>query len=374
MTREHAPRWIWEQPDWPRFRWNAGALAEHVAAARRAQGRVAGISTLLDPALDLSAQLELVTLEGVSTSAIEGEHFDPSSLRSSIARRLGAPTAGLPSGSRAADALVDLLLDATQSYQHPVTIARLCDWQAALFPTGRSGVQKIRVGALRGAQPMRIVSGPVGRERVHFEAPPHPRLRRELGKLLRWVEGPPADVDGVVRAGVAHAWFEVLHPFEDGNGRVGRALVDLLLARDERRAARLYSLSARLMDERKAYYAQLEAVSAGDLEITEWLVWFVGQVEAAARQSEQILGEVLRRARFFTRHGAALNERQRKALSRMLEAGEGGFVGGMTNRKYARLTRASPATAQRDLAALVEAKCLKLVGAGRSARYELVTA
>lgn len=365
------PTWIWERDAWPRFRWDALALAEPLARARHAQGRVAGITSLLDPDQDLAAQLELFTREGLATSAIEGERLDPGSLRSSLARRLGVSAGGLTGPTRVTDALADLLLDATRKCAEPLTLERLCDWQAALFPSGRSGVQRIRVGALRGPSPMRIVSGPIGRERVHFEAPPSSRLRSELGALLRWIERPPEPTDGLLRAGIAHVWFEVLHPFEDGNGRVGRALVDLLLARDEGRPVRSYSLSGRLMAERKEYYAQLDAVSRGDLEITPWLLWFVGRVEAAAHESETVLREVLRRARFFGRHGGALNERQRKAMQRMLDAGPSGFEGGMTNRKYASLTRTSPATAQRDLAQLVELGCLTLVGAGRTARYEL---
>ncbi len=373
MEGKHLKSWIWERRAWPDFEWDAAALARPLAAARRAQGELAGIGRLLDPAMDLAAQLEVLTTEGVATSAIEGERFDPKGLRSSIARRLGLSTAGLPSPTRSQDGLADVLLDAAAHWAEPLTLERICAWQAALFPTGRSGLQAIATGVLRGAAPMRIVSGPSGRERVHYVAPPRARLERELDRFLAWFNSPPSALDGLLRAGLAHAWFEVLHPFEDGNGRVGRAILDRALAQDERRAVRLYSLSARFMSERDDYYSALETLSRGGMNVTPWLAWFVGQVEAAARASEATVGHVIRKARFWVRHAnTALNERQRKALNRMLDAGGPGFEGGMTNRKYASLTRSSAATAQRDLADLVARGCLAPIGSGRAARYELV--
>jgi Fic family protein len=370
---KHLNTWIWQQPEWPSFRWDDAALARPLAAARQAQGELAGVARLLDPSLDLAAQLEVLTIEGVATSAIEGEKFDPNGLRSSIARRLGLSTAGLPGPTRAQDGLADVLLDAAMHYADPLTLGRLCAWQAALFPAGRSGLQPIATGVLRGTAPMRIVSGPSGRERVHYVAPPRTRLERELHRFLAWFNDPPPALDGLLRAGLAHAWFEVLHPFEDGNGRVGRAVLDRALAQDEKRPVRLYSVSARFMARHDDYYASLERLSRGDLDVTPWLAWFVAQVEAAARASEATVGHVIRKARFWVRHAdAALNERQRKALNCMLDAGPPGFEGGMNNRKYASLTRSSPATAQRDLADLVARGLLAPVGRGRSARYELV--
>lgn len=365
--------WIWQQRSWPRFRWDDAALSRPLAAARAAQGELAGIAKLFDPSLDLAAQLEVLTIEGVATSAIEGETFDPNALRSSIARRLGLPTAGLPASNRSHDGLADVLLDASMRYDAPLTVDRLCGWQAALFPAGRSGLHPIATGALRGEAPMRIVSGPIGRERVHYVAPPRQRLEREMRAFLDWFNHPPGGLDGLLRAGLAHAWFEILHPFEDGNGRVGRALADQALAQDARRPVRLYSLSARFMSRRDDYYAALEKLSRGGLDVTPWLAWFLAQLEAAARASESTVGHVIRKARFWVRHARTeLNERQRKALNRMMDAGPSGFEGGMTNRKYASLTGASPATAQRDLAGLVGRGCLAPVGSGRSARYELL--
>lgn len=372
MTSKHLNRWIWEQPGWPDFTWDAARLAVPLAAARRAQGEVAGVAQLLDPDTDLNAQLEVLTMEGVATSAIEGEQFDPNVLRSSLSRRLGLSTAGLPVSPRSVEGLVDVLLDATQLYQSPLTLKRICSWQAALFPTGRSGLREIRVGRFRGEDPMQIVSGPIGRERVHYEAPPGASLNREMKRFLAWFNSPPERLDGLVRAALAHAWFELIHPFEDGNGRVGRAILDRALAQDERRTIRLYSMSARLMAVRDDYYDALGQLSRGGLDVGDWLSWFLGQFEAAVRASEQTVGYVMRRARFWMRHAQSpLNNRQRKALGVMLDAGPAGFVGGMTNRKYANLTKTSPATAQRDLSELVALGCLVLAGAGRNARYGL---
>ena len=245
MASKRLKQWIWENPKWPQFTWDAGALSTPLAAARRAQGEVAGMARLLDANADLQAQLEVLTNEGIATSAIEGEKFDPNSLRSSLARRLGLPTAGLPPATRSVEGLVEVLLDATRDFNEPLQLKRLNSWQAALFPTGRSGLHEIRVGKLRGEDPMQIVSGPIGRERVHYEAPPRARLDEEMKTFLAWFNNTPKEIDALLRAGLAHAWFEVVHPYEDGNGRVGRALLDRALAQDENRSTRLYSMSAR---------------------------------------------------------------------------------------------------------------------------------
>jgi Fic family protein len=372
MAAKHLTPWIWQRADWPRFHWDSARLAQALAAARRAQGELIGMARLLDPDSDLHAQLEVLTSEGIATSAIEGERFDPNALRSSLARRLGLPTAGLPAPPRSVDGLADVLLDATKNRDKPLTQKMLVGWQAALFPTGRSGITKIRVGALRGASPMRIVSGPIGRQRVHYEAPPRRGLERELQRFLGWFNRPPVDVDGLLRAGLAHAWFELIHPFEDGNGRVGRALLDRALAQDEHRSSRLYSLSARLMVVRGEYYDALQALSRGDLDATAWLKWFLEQILAACGESAGTIERVLQKTRFWMRHAqSGFNPRQRKALNALLDAAPGGFVGGMTNKKYAHLTHVSPATAQRDLADLTDRGVIRSHGAGRAVRYEL---
>ncbi len=372
MSDKHPTAWIWQQREWPEFSWDASALAAPLANARRAQGEVAGVAQFLDRGMHQSAQLEVLTTEGHATSAIEGETFDPDALRGSLARRLGLPAVAAPTPARSVEGLAEVLLDATQRYDQALSLTQLSAWQAALFPTGRSGLREIQVGTLRGDEPMRIVSGSIGRERLHYEAPPRERLDQEMHRYLAWFNEPPTGLDGLLRAGLAHGWFELIHPFEDGNGRVGRAILDRALAQDERRPVGLYSVSSRLMTVRDEYYGALERLSRGGLDVTSWLGWFLEQFAIAVRSSEQTIGRVMRKARFWVQHAqSGLNDRQRKALNSMLDAGVGGSVGGMTNRKYAHLTKASPATAQRDLAELVRLECLVPTGAGRSANYVL---
>lgn len=373
MMAKHLKSWVWQHPEWPHFHWDGARLAQPLAAARRAQGELLGMARSLDSDSDLRAQLEVLTTEGVATSAIEGERFDPNAVRSSLARRLGLPTAGLPSPPRSVDGLVDVLIAAAQKLDEPLTRKMLADWQAALFPTGRSGLTPIRIGALRGTSPMRIVSGPIERQKIHYEAPPRRALERELQQFLDWFNQPPVGMDGILRAGLAHAWIEVIHPFEDGNGRVGRALLDRALAQDERRSTRLYSLSARFMGVRDDYYDALQALSRGNLDATAWLQWFLEQMLAACGESAGTIERALQKTQFWMRHAqSGLNARQSKVLNALLDAGPGGFVGGMTNRKYAHLTHSSPATAQRDLADLTERGVLRSLGAGRGVRYELI--
>jgi Fic family protein len=371
LSRPAAPAWIWQQPDWPSFRWDDAAIGPALARARLAQGKVLGAARLLDPSLGTEAVAAILVEDGVTTSAIEGERLDVNAVRSSVARRLGLSTAGLPAPPRAVDGLVQVLLDATEHHDHPLGLERLCGWQAALFPTGRSGLRPIRTGRLRGRSPMQVVSGRVGHERVHFVAPPLAGLKGEVNRFLAWFNSPPADIDGLVRAGLAHLWFVTLHPFEDGNGRLARAITDMALAQDERQRMRAFSLSARILHEREDYYAILEQTQRGGLEVTAWLVWFLRQVEAAAAAAEQTIANTLAKARFWLRHQATvLNERQRKVLNRLLDAGPDGFEGGLNTRKYRSLTRASRATAYRELTDLVEKRCLAPSGGkGRSSGY-----
>ena len=368
------PKWVWQQPEWPRWRWDHAALAPVIAQTRKAQGEALGRAKLLTPSLDATAQTEFLVQEGLHTSAIEGEVLDVDSLRSSIDRRLGVQFEGKATAPapRAVEGLVDVLQDATQNYDKPLTLERLNSWQAALFPTGRSGLYEIQVGQLRGEEPMRIVSGAQHRERVHYLAPPREGLEQQVQSFLDWFNAPSKQLDGVVRAGLAHLWFEVLHIYEDGNGRVGRALLDMALAQDEERSMRVYSMSQQLNLSRNEYYAALEQASSGDLNVTAWLTYFARQVEAAAKASERVIGNVLDKARFWMAHGAKpMNERQRKVVTLLLEKGRGGFEGGMTNSKYVNITGSSPATAQRDLSELVNTGVFVLVGAGRGARYDV---
>lgn len=364
-------QWIWQRPEWPRLRWDQGALAPLLARARLAQGKALGATRLLDAGLTLEAAAAILVEDGLTTSAIEGERLDLDVVRSSVARHLGLPTAGLPAPPRAVDGLIEVLLDATRRHDKPLTAERLFGWHAALFPSGRSGLHTIRSGELRGDEPMQVVSGGAGRERIHFVAPPRKGLEAELSNFMAWFEARPAELDGLIRAGVAHLWFVTLHPFEDGNGRLARALTDMALSQDERQPQRLFSLSAQILRERKAYYAVLERTQRGGLDITDWLAWFLEQVGASANAAEKTVANILAKARFWLRHqGTDLSGRQRKVLNRLLDAGPEGFEGGITTRKYMSLTKTSRVTAYRELADLVEKGCLTPTGkGGRSSGY-----
>ncbi len=367
---------VWQHPDWTsRLRWNSERLLTPLAAARRRQGEIFGKAAGLGFDLGLEAQASILTDEAVMTAAIEGEVLDRESVRSSVARKLGLPTAGLPPTARHVDGLVEMIVDATQRFDEPLTEERLWGWNAALFPTGYSGMLQIIVGDWRTSdEPMRVVSGPVGRETVHFEAPPAARVPGEMARFLEWYTADPDPEDGLLRAGLAHFWFVTIHPFEDGNGRLARAIADMTLARDEGTPLRLYSMSAQIRTEQDAYYDILEQTQRSDGELTGWLTWFVGCLERAVTNSEARLDLVLTKARFWQDHTEVnLSERQRKVVNRMLDAGPGGFEGGLTTRKYVGMTRTSRATAQREIADLLAKGLLvRRPGGGRSTSYEIV--
>jgi Fic family protein len=366
----NTPQWVWQQPDWPKFVFDMRVLAPVLGRARSAQGRILGKAQALGLANLGAALAEIWVEEASATARIEGENLDLTAVRSSVARRLGMDSVG--TALRAVEGLIDLMEDATLHWRGPLTKERLCGWQAALFPTGFAGIKPVKTGALRThVTPMQIVSGPIGREKVHFEAPPSKGLPRELDRFLDWFRSSrDSPVDGLLRAGTAHLWFETLHPFEDGNGRVGRAIIDLALAQDAHLDQRLYGVSRRLAEDRNDYYAELAAASRGGLDITRWLTWFVEQFEEACRASEVIVDLSLAKARFWLEHGQApLNERQRKAVNRILDAGPGGFEGGMSTNKYGHLAGVSRATAYRDLEELVRYGLLTQAGAGRGTRY-----
>jgi Fic family protein len=364
-------RYVWQHPDWPRLRFDPAALLDPLARCRKRQG--AFLARVADLGLDMEkgAQAEVLFEETVQTAAIEGEILDRESVRSSVAARLGLPSAGLRPTDRAADGLVETLLDATRGCDRPLTAKRIKGWHAALFPAGYSGLRRIGAGRWRTG-PVRVVSGPAGRERVHYEGPPANRVPGEMREFLAWWRSGPGELDGVLWAGVAHFLFVTIHPFEDGNGRLARTLTDMALARDEGLRARFYSLSSRIMQERREYYSVLERDQKGTGDVTAWLAWFVGCVERAVGRSERLLARILAKAEFWRRHaGVAVNERQRKALNRLLDAGPGGFEGGLTNRKYVGLTRTTRATAFRELADLVAKGLLRPgPGRGRSASYD----
>lgn len=365
-------RYIWQDSDWPKFRWDANALLDPLGTCRLAQGKLLARVAGLGLPLASQSHAEILVEETVKTSAIEGETLDVRSVRSSVARRLGLPSAGLPVDRRVDD-LVTVLLDATQNFAAPLTAERLWGWQAALFPSGYSGLHRIKVGGWRDSgEPMRVVSGAIGREQVHFEAPPADRLDAEMQRFLVWFNTGSLSMEGILRAAVTHLWFVTIHPFDDGNGRIARALTDMALAQDDRQPARYFSLSTQIMADRSGYYDILETTQKGDCDVTAWLTWFLDCYARSIRRSEELLDGVFLRAEFWQRHAQVpLNDRQRKVINRLLEAGPDGFAGGMTTRKYAALTGASRATAFRELDQLHEAGVLKRSGLGRSVRYEL---
>lgn len=364
--------WIWQHADWPNFQWSVEKVSAALARARLAQGKVLGAVRILDPGLSLEAVASILVEDGMTTSAIEGEQLPLDAVRSSVARHLGLPTAGLPTPPRPVDGLIEVLLDATRQYAVPLTESRLYAWQAALFPTGYSGLHAIRTGELRGDAPMQVVSGRIGYEKVHFTAPSRDGLEAELARFLAWFNQPTGKIDGLIRAGLAHLWFVTLHPFEDGNGRLTRAITDMALCQDEQQAVRFFSLSAQILREREHYYTILENTQRGELDVSAWLIWFLNQVEAAAA-AETTVARTLAKARFWLRHRqTGLNARQMKTLNRLLDAGPGGFAGGINTQKYASLTKTSRATAYRELADLLEKGCLTPTGkGGRSSAYDI---
>jgi Fic family protein len=370
-------RYIWQYPSWPQFRWDSTALLRELGDCRFQQGSLLAQMRELGIEVRQQARAEVLIEEALKTSEIEGERLDSQAVRSSVVRRLGLPAAGLPVvNNPLAEGVVNILLDATQNHDSRLTAKRLFGWNAALFPTGYSGIRKIRVAAWRDDRkgPMQVVSGPMGREKVHFQAPPADRLKDEMKRFFHWWDQSLKGIDGILRAGVAHLWFVAIHPFDDGNGRLARTLTDMALAQDENLATRCYSLSSQIMAERDAYYDVLERTNKQDADITPWLNWFLGCMSRTILNSNRLLFNVMLKARFWKHHMQTdLNHRQRKALNRLLDAGPGGFEGGLTNRKYVGMAHVSRATAQRELADLVKKGILQPnPGGGRSASYDLV--
>ncbi|MFC1890456.1 Fic family protein [Thermodesulfobacteriota bacterium] len=366
-------QYIWQHPDWPNFCWNNDQLMALLGDCRLRQGKLLSRAGALGAEHRLEAQAEILSIETIQTAAIEGELLDRDSVKSSVARRLGLPSAGLPPSDRSADGLVEVLLDATTGCERPLTGVRIKGWQAALFPTGYSGLHLIRVGQWRGTEPMRVLSGPTGRETIHFEAPPGDQVTDEMGRFIDWWAGEAGKIEGLIRAGIAHFRFVTIHPFEDGNGRIARALTDMALAQDEGVPVRFYSLSAQVMAEREEYYSVLERSQRGDCDITNWLAWFLGCFHRAVERSENLIDLVLMKARFWQKHVQTnLTDRQRKVTNRLLDAGPGGFTGGLSTRKYVSMARTSRATAYREIIDLVQKGVLRRnPGGGRSASYDL---
>jgi Fic family protein len=367
-------KYIWEQEVWPEVTWDHETLLPLLGKARQAQGRLLEKFQNLGFELSPKAQAEILTEEAVQTSAIEGERLDPASVRSSVARKLGLSAEGLPFPPRHVEGLVEVLMDAVALHDMPLSTDRLKGWQAALFPSGRSGFKSVRTGEWRteAEDPMQVVSGPVGRERIHYEAPPGELVPSEMDAFLNWWEKSRGKMDGLLRAGAVHFKFVTVHPFEDGNGRIARALTDMALAQDENAKIRFYSLSSQIMKERDRYYLVLEKTQKGMQDITPWLVWFLECFLRAVENSMGLLEQVTAKAKFWQAHaGVSLTERQRKVLNRMLDAGKGNFEGGLTTRKYVSLTKTSRATAFREIQDLLDKKMLVPNEAkGRSVSYE----
>jgi Fic family protein len=365
-------QYIHNLPDWPRFHLERAGLTERLSTVRHEQGRLLGRMESLGLKLRQEALLKTLTEDVLTSSEIEGEHLDEGQVRSSIARRLGMDIGGLKPVDRNVEGVVEMTLDATAHYEQPLTAERLFAWHASLFPAGRSGMRRIRVGTWRddGSGPMQVVSGAVGRERVHFEAPVAGRIDHEIKLFLDWLNE-KAENDWVVKAGLAHLWFVTIHPFDDGNGRIARAIADLALARSEQCTQRFYSMSAQIRQERAAYYEILEKTQTGTMNVTPWLVWFLGCLGRAIAGSQTVLGAVLSKARFWEATADFTpNERQRGVLNRLLD----GFDGKITTMKWAKLAKCSHDTALRDIAALVERGMLvRNPEGGRSTSYALAT-
>lgn len=365
--------YIHELADWPHFRWDNEALAKSLAEVRHRQGLLIGHMGALGFNFRQEAVLQTLTTDVLKSSEIEGEKLDAEQVRSSIARRLGIDIGALKPADRDIEGVVEMVLDATGHYDQPLTINRLFAWHAALFPTGRSSMRKIRVGAWRDDSdgPMQVVSGPIGKEYVHFEAPGAQRLDKDMSAFLDWFNA-KSDIDPVMKAGLAHLWFVTIHPFDDGNGRIARAIADMALARSENSPQRFYSMSAQIRQERNAYYEILERTQKADMDVTRWMDWFLACLGRAIDGAQAVLSAVLTKARFWEHiRDIAINDRQRLVLNKLLD----GFKGKLTTTKYAKLTKSSQDTALRDIAYLVEKGVLVRSSAGgRSTSYSLADA
>ena len=363
--------YIWQQPEWPAFTWDQGALATPLGQVSRAQGRLLGKMEALGFDLRNEAHLRTLTQDVVKSSEIEGEWLEADAVRSSIARRLGIPIAGLVASDARVDGVVKMTLDATGRHAEKLTAQRLQAWHAALFPTGRSGMSAISVGAWRDDSqgPMQVVSGPMGREKVHFEAPPADRVPREVERFLNWFNS-AEETDGILKAGLAHLWFVTIHPFDDGNGRIARAIADMALSQLDQSQQRFYSMSSQIRRDRSNYYRTLEWTQKGELDVTGWQTWFLACLNRTIAAAGDTLASVLAKARFWERFATeVLNHRQIKVLNRLLD----GFEGKMTTSKWARIAKCSQDTAHRDILSLIERGALQRdPGGGRSTSYSLL--
>lgn len=363
-------KYIHELPDWPGFRWSQDALLHRLVAVRHRQGRLIGRMESMGFSSRTEAVLNNLTLDVLKSSEIEGEILDRDQVRSSIARHLGIEIGALAQTDRHIDGVVEMVLDATQNHAQPLTRERLFSWHKLLFPASERRLGKIRVGVWRddAGGPMQVISGPFGRERVHFQAPSAERIDKEMAAFLDWFND-DVSMDPVLKAGVAHLWFVTIHPFDDGNGRIARAITDMMLSRSEQSSQRFYSMSLQIRQERNVYYDGLEAAQKGTLEITTWLEWFLDCLGRAIDEAEETLATVIGKARFWESHaGVSFNDRQRLLLNMLID----GFEGKLTTSKWAKLAKCSQDTALRDILSLVEWGVLEKDSAGgRSTCYSL---
>ena len=361
--------WIWQQKNWPEFHWDDSKIITLLSRVRMLQGKLIGELNTFGFELQNNASLEIITTDVISSSEIEGIILDPARVRSSVASRLGLSTQGLPAPDHYTEGVVQVMMDAIKNYNEVLTKERLCNWHAALFPTGRSGMYKISVAEYRqGEEPMQIVSGAMGHEKVHYEAPSSSDITLEMNLFLEWINK-PCDIDPVIKAAIAHLWFVAIHPFDDGNGRLTRTITDMMLSRSDGQRLRFYSMSAEIMRKRNSYYEILQKTTTGDLCITEWLLWFLETMEGAIIRSYDTLLKIRQKAIFWQNNSeVTFNERQVKILNRLLD----GFEGKLTTSKYAKICHTSQATALRDIQNLLERDILiKTESGGRSSSYEM---
>ena len=361
------PEYIYQRRNWTDFTWQNAAVSAALGEVRLLQGNILGLIRSLGFSSKEERNLDALTVDVQKSSEIEGEKLDYEQVRSSVARRLGMNTAGLVPSPRNVDGVVEMMLDATQNYCDPLTEERLFGWHAALFPTGYSGMNKITVAKYRTNE-MKVVSGAIGKEKIHYEAVPAKDVKKEMNEFVTWFNGDAA-IDPVLRSAIAHLWFITIHPFDDGNGRIARAISDMMLARSENSAERFYSLSKHILDRRREYYDVLKRTQHGDNDITEWLLWFLGTLKNALRETEGSVHGILLKASFWEKHkNVTMNERQRLMINTILD----GLSGKLTTSRWAKITKCSTDTALRDISDLIGKSILKRGEAGgRSADYEL---
>jgi len=364
------PIYIWQYPNWPAFTWDETAILSQLSTIRYKLGQLVGMMKVLGLDIQNASSLDVMTMDIVKSCEIEGVTLDSQRVRSSVARRLGVETEGLPEPDHYTEGLVDIMLDAVRNATTPLTADRLFGWHSALFPTGRSGMYKITVGNWRtGDEPMQVVSGAMGHEVVHYEAPSSSDVPHMMQQFLDWVESPADVPDPIIKAAIAHLWFVAIHPFDDGNGRLTRTITDMLMCRADGLPHRYYSMSNTICSHKKEYYAALESTTVGDTDITKWLVYFLNTLDRSLNDALDTTETSIRKTQFWQRYrNVPMNERQMKMINLLWD----GFEGNLTNAKWAKITKSSSSTALRDIQELVSLGILKTTeSGGRSTNYLL---